>query len=120
MKMKCKWCGKEFEKTHWNQQYCSKECHKQAKRSNYDSEYYRNYYHKNREAILKNQKKYYNANKDKILEYQRNYYRRNREHYRDYNHNYKRKPDVYKQRLNECCAKHGGIDNCPYPDCICE
>lgn len=35
------------------------------------------------------------------------------------------KRDKYKRRYwedkaKECCSKHGGIDNCPYDDCICE
>ena len=26
----------------------------------------------------------------------------------------------WKKKADMCCKKHGGIDNCPYDDCICE
>lgn len=26
----------------------------------------------------------------------------------------------WNKKAKECCKKHGGIDNCPYPDCICD
>lgn len=25
----------------------------------------------------------------------------------------------WKKKADKCCKKHGGIDSCPYPDCIC-
>ena len=49
----------------------------------------------------------------------RQYYQKNKEklkaRYRDY---YRKTNFIFK--ANRCCAKHGGIDNCPYEDCICE
>ena len=112
---KCKWCGRTFEPNYGNQKYCSVECRNQAQRSKYDNEYYREYYRNHREAVKKSRKKYYAANQDRIREHNRNYYWQNKEHYRDYDH--QRKSNFHK-RLNQCCKEHGGVDNCPYPDCI--
>ena len=57
MRFECKYCGKEFEKTHNRQMYCSKECSTKAKK----------------EQDLIHRRKWWNKNSHKIKEYKRQY-----------------------------------------------
>jgi hypothetical protein len=46
----CKWCGREFIKTHNRQIYCSKHCSKYARQEK-NRGYFRKYYHKYKETM---------------------------------------------------------------------
>ena len=95
----CKICGKPFKPTCNRQVYCSKECARKA-----NNERSKHYYRENLEKKHIYHRKYYQDHQEEIKARCRNYYKKNQ----------------FKYRANLCCAKHGGIDNCPYEDCICD
>ena len=49
-KIKCKYCGQEFTKTHNRQVYCGPECAKNAERENRRKRDYK-YYHRHKQRI---------------------------------------------------------------------
>ena len=116
----CKWCKKEFIPKHGNQKYCSKECAKEAfKKQHLD------YYDKNRNHVLEIKRDYYIKNKEQILEYCKEWYQKNKNKKpvkKSAPKPYKSrgsKPETWTKRADKCCERNGGIDNCPYDDCIC-
>lgn len=47
---KCNWCGKEFNKNHNRQMYCSDNCRKYARQEK-NRGYFRKYYHKYKDIM---------------------------------------------------------------------
>ena len=112
----CPVCGTVFTTNHPSKKYCSAECRKIQNsrdmrnfwKSDKGKKYRHNYYKKHKEEINRKCHEYYLDHKEEILEKQKAYRK-------EYNRYY------YQQlKVKKCCAKHGGIDNCPYSDCICE
>ena len=69
-------------------------------------EYLRQYYLKNREKLLKNQKEYDEKHKEKIKDYQKNYKKENREKMRERDRQY-RKEHLKERRIYNW--RHNGI-----------
>ena len=103
MTRECKLCGKAFKPKNGNQEYCSYKCRRIADAPKHRERCRKNYY-KHREERIEKAKAYYQAHKETILKRQKKAY------YQE--------PDFYK-RMDDCCNRHGGIDNCPFDDCIC-
>ena len=123
MLKKCKWCGKEFEYTQGNKKYCCVDCRKLATRAKYDTNYRKKYYETHREQERRSAKQYYHSHKDKNRKKRHNYYMQHRERYLEYQKKYymEHKADrSFRKKLDQCCDRYGGIDNCPFDDCICE
>ena len=120
----CPVCGTVFTTNHPSKKYCSAECYRIKNlekmrdwgKANRDKvrERQRLYRQNHRQAINKYNRKYYHDHIEKMRKKNREYYYRNKERFKEYNRAY-----YSKRKARDCCLQHGGIDNCPYPDCIC-
>lgn len=63
-----------------------------------NSEYYREYYKKNKEKMIQSQKKYNEKNKEKLAEYRKEYYKKNKEKILEHQKEYKKRK---KEAKNE-------------------
>lgn len=115
IKKECERCGTVFIKRAPRHMYCD-EC-KGAKRK----ESIKKWRSKHREQYNEYHKRYYKKNSEKIKEINKRWYEKNKEKQKAY---FRERYNSHKEylaayyRQNNCCKKHGGPFNCPYPDCI--
>ena len=110
----CKYCGEEFETNRNQQKYCSKRCQ------------YKEYYKRNREKILKKNKKYREDHREHYIEYMKQYRLNHKKYYKEYYKQYREKGPK-NSRLKFPCSRYVGdyiaqiptkmCLNCSAPEC---
>lgn len=108
VRRQCKWCGKEFISSHKHRFYCSDLCRE---------EFYKARAKPKKKICLNCGKPFYTTFgnekycSDECRTQKRNNYMRIYMNKRNHG-------GILKIYASKCCQENGGIDNCPYPDCI--